>query len=393
MYVGSLKALSRCTSIRNQFFFDPDGQNTYCCESVPPGTPERKQFKLTDWDAKRAYELDLYEQSKQGWLTECLLCKYNEDKFGESMRTRANDDHDEYNNDHIQSAIIKTSNHCNMACRMCEPSLSTLWQKVVRDNPNKEFMDDTYQLDEPTDDELEILKEKVFTGHLRNLVFSGGESLLSKKNYLIIEHLLETGHCKNISLHITTNGSVKIKDAWLDASKHFHQFSMEFSIDGGGDVYEYIRPGSSWDTLVDVIDYTKRVAPNTKWLFNYVAQALNAHHMDNDERMIMQLFDGVEINDPDWIDHLSICHNAPEDSYVVVHPELRAKYDINYYADDFEYCEETYAKFMRKMAWLDKAHGTSLKKLNPDFFDTSLYPQSAINVYDKYIETGIWTKL
>ena len=107
----------------------------------------------------------------------------------------------------------------------------------------------------------------------------------------------------------------------------------------------------------------------------------------------MELFDGVELDEPNWLDSFSICHNAPEDSYVVVHPELRKKYDINYYADDFEYCEETYAKFMRKMAWLDKAHGTSLKKLNKDFFDTSLYQQSDIDVYDKYIETGIWTKL
>ena len=42
------------------------------------------------------------------------------------------------------------------------------------------------------------------------------------------------------------------------------------------------------------------------------------------------------------------------------------------------------------MAWLDKAHGTSLEKLNPDFFDTSLYPQSAINVYNDYMQSGKW---
>ena len=193
--------------------------------------------------------------------------------------------------------------------------------------------------------------------------------------------MLETGHCKNIALHITTNGSVKIIDAWLVASKHFKQFTMEFSIDGGGHVYEYIRPGSSWDTLVDVINYTKNVAPDTEWLFNYVAQALNAHHMDEDERMVMGLFDGVELIDPEWADHLSICYQMPEDSYVVVHPKLREKYGIGYWTEDFDFCEETFAKFMRKMAWLDKAHGTSLEKLNPDFFDTNIYSKEKINEY------------
>ncbi len=373
--------MSRCTSIKNQFFFDPDGQNTYCCESVPPNTPERKQFSLQDWDAKREYELDLYERSKQGWLEECLLCKYNEDREGESMRTRANADHDEYDNDFIQTAIIKTSNHCNMACRMCEPSLSTFWQKVVRDHPSNEFNMGKYQLDEPTDNDMEILKDKVFTRHLHNIVFSGGESLLSKKNYQIIEHLLETGHCKNISLHITTNGSVKIKDAWLDASKYFKRFAMEFSIDGGGNVYEYIRPGAKWDTLVDVINYTKHVAPETKWYFNYVAQALNAHCMDEDERMIMGLFDNVELDDEEWKNHVSVCYQMPEDSYLVVHPKLREKYGIDHWTEDFDFSEDTYAKFMRKMAWLDKAHGTSLEKLNADFFDTSIYSKELINEY------------
>lgn len=373
--------MSRCNSIRNQFFFDPDGDNTYCCESVPNGTPERKQFKLTDWDNKRAYELDLYEQSKKGWLTECMLCKYNEDKFGSSLRTRANNRYSDTDSNHILSAIIKTSNHCNLGCRMCGPSLSTYWQKVIRDNPNDEFFADTYQLDEPVDAEMEMLKEKVFTEHLRSLTFSGGESLLSKKNYQIIEHLIATGYCKNIDLHITTNGSVKIKDAWLEASTQFKDFTMEFSIDGGGEIYEYIRPGASWDTLVDVINYTKEVAPRTEWLFNYVAQALNAHCMDNDRRMIMQLFADVELSDPEWEDHLSICHAEPEDSYVVLHPTLREKYNINQYADEFEYCEHTYGKFMRKMAWLDKAHGTSLRDINPDFFDASIYPQKYIDAY------------
>ena len=143
---------------------------------------------------------------------------------------------------------------------------------------------------------------------------------------------------------------------------------MEFSIDGGGHVYEYIRPGAKWDTLVDAFNYTKRVATDTEWLFNYVAQALNAHCMEQDERMIMGLFDDVELNDRRvGRFSLSVCFNAPEDSYALNHQELREKYGIGYYADEFEYNEETYAKFLRKMAWLDKAHGTSLEKLNQTF--------------------------
>ena len=112
--------------------------------------------------------------------------------------------------------------------------------------------------------------------------------------------------------------------------------------------------------------------------------------MEQDERMIMALWNDVKLNDPEWVDHLSVCHNEPEDSYIVVHPELRKKYGIEYYADEFEYSEETYAKFMRKMAWLDKAHGTSLKELNPDFFDATLYPQAPMDAYELYMEKGVF---
>ena len=78
--------MSRCSNIINQVFIEPNGDTTYCCETVPPGTPKRKLFHLDDWKAKRKYDLRQYNQSKKGWLTECLLCKYNEDRTGFSMR-------------------------------------------------------------------------------------------------------------------------------------------------------------------------------------------------------------------------------------------------------------------------------------------------------------------
>ena len=45
---------------------------------------------------------------------------------------------------------------------------------------------------------------------------------------------------------------------------------------------------------------------------------------------------------------------------------------------------------MRKMAWLDKAHGTSLKELNPDFFDDTLYHRSTMDAYELYMEKGVF---
>jgi hypothetical protein len=98
--------------------------------------------------------------------------------------------------------------------------------------------------------------------------------------------------------------------------------------------------------------------------------------------MIMGLFSDVSLAFPDWDDSVSVCYDE-EDSYKVIHPNLRDKYCIQEIAEPFEYSEEVYAKFMRKMAWLDNAHGTSLQEHNPDFFDIDVYPEYAIIEYNK----------
>jgi len=373
--------MAKCLHIKNQIFIEPNGLTTYCCESVPHGTSPRKLFDLNNWNEKRIYELNQYEKSKKGWLTECLLCKYNEDKFSVSMRTESLNFYPD--SDHIVGAIIKTSNLCNLACRMCGPELSTTWQYNIKDNTNNEFYKDVnkYKLVEISEKQLESIKEHVLTEHLRILIFSGGEVLLSEHNYKIMQYLLETDYYKNILVHITTNGTTKIKDTWLEGAKKFRKFRFEVSIDGAGSVYNYIRAGGDWNTLIDVINYTKQVAPQINWTFNYVAQALNAHSIKNDEEKIMELFYDVDLNGGEFKNHVSVCHSDHEDSYAVIHPELRKKYSIENLANTFEYDPTLYAKFMRKQSWLDNIHGTSLKEHNPDFFNEDIYPKQAIDEY------------
>jgi sulfatase maturation enzyme AslB (radical SAM superfamily) len=261
---------------------------------------------------------------------------------------------------------------------MCTPDLSTTWQYNIKDNRSKEFYSNVnrYKLVEISKKQLELLKKRVLTEHLRFLIFSGGEVLLSEHNYKIMQYLLEMSFY-NMEVHITTNGTTKIKDAWLESANKFKQFNLEVSIDGAGSVYNYIRAGGDWNTLIDVIKYTKQVAPKINWMFNYVAQALNAHSIKNDKEQIMELFPDIgEFNE-----YVSVCHTDPEDSYAVIHPEFRKKYGIEHWADTFEYDPTIFAKFMRKQSWLDNMHGTNLEELNPDFFNENVYPKQAIDEY------------
>ena len=95
----------------------------------------------------------------------------------------------------------------------------------------------------------------------------------------------------------------------------------------------------------------------------------------------MELFYDVVLSGGEFKDHVSVCHSEPEDSYAVIHPELRKKYGIENWANTFEYDPTLYAKFMRKQSWLDSIHGTSLKEHNSDFFNEDIYPKQAIDEY------------
>ena len=375
--------MSQCSATKNGFVMNTRGETNPCCSGK---FTEYEIKDTTQWNDKRDAEIPLYELSKENWLIQCNKCRVAEAAKNMSPRiidkhfysTVAEDDNT------IKSATINGSNTCNLMCRMCGPGPSSRWGQLVRQNPyNKEYGIVNSVVNDASST-LPMLKEKVLTKHLRKITLAGGEPLLIKWYDDIVQYIVDKGYNK-IKLGITTNGTTRLNKKWQSVYKSLDEGGIGFSIDGVGPVFEYIRAGATWDKLKDVVEHTQTVLKDHNGIeiqYTYVAQALNAHTMWNDMDYLSKWFRSYNRRSSVVIEeNYQLCFEPPQQSYSVICPELRKKYNIEHITEAFKYTPELFKQFMQQMAWQDNAHDTNLKDINPDFFDTQYYPAELINSY------------
>jgi MoaA/NifB/PqqE/SkfB family radical SAM enzyme len=159
---------------------------------------------------------------------------------------------------------IKLNNLCNLKCRMCNPTDSTSWndwdQVEEFYNKEKNFIADNVRklnlVRKPYLDKFEDNPnwwdsfEKLLP-HFRRVEFAGGEPLMDPQHYRILDMLEPYGH--QIEIKYATNGTTlgiskgrTIHDYW----PNFRSVAVNVSIDGIGNVYEYIRGNGNWDQVV-----------------------------------------------------------------------------------------------------------------------------------------------
>lgn len=128
----------------------------------------------------------------------------------------------------------RPSNLCNLKCRMCGPSNSSMIAK--EENVIIPELDKTeiYQLDFSTITDIKIL---------------GGEPSISSDVSDFLEYLIDTGFSKNINFMTTTNATNANK-AWIDLITKFKSCYVIISLDGIGKVYEYIRTNANWNSVL-----------------------------------------------------------------------------------------------------------------------------------------------
>jgi MoaA/NifB/PqqE/SkfB family radical SAM enzyme len=162
----------------------------------------------------------------------------------------------------IPTMELKLNNLCNLACRMCHPMDSTSWTDwgeikefykkeenimyaIVEEHglERKPFLD-KFQ-DNP---EWWASLEKLLP-HFKRVEFAGGEPLMDPQHYKILDMLLP--YADQIEIKYATNltmlgkGGRNIWEYW----PKFKSVAVNVSIDGIGDVYEYIRSNASWKEL------------------------------------------------------------------------------------------------------------------------------------------------
>lgn len=242
----------------------------FCCNATPgknlvcesDGTPYRVKDTRSDKVWKSDHYRLLREQFLRGEEPEmCERC-FREERSGvESARQKLNRrwqgqfDCSVEANSPVKYIDLRLGNLCNLKCRMCNPYASSKWvdewNKVIGSAdlvPNNALNEDEAarlkQLDWPEDDSTwENLKPVL--ANVEEVYLTGGEPLLSLKQKDLLDHFIDHGHSHRITLKYNTNLTVLPSDI-TQRWKSFKKVICNVSIDGFGNLDEYIRFPTKW---------------------------------------------------------------------------------------------------------------------------------------------------
>jgi MoaA/NifB/PqqE/SkfB family radical SAM enzyme len=145
----------------------------------------------------------------------------------------------------IQYLDITLGNKCNLACRMCNATSSSLLAKQLKEfkmYDGDEFIDFSR---ESKDKILELIHR---AKNLNSIYMLGGEPLINDFHDEITELLIKQNRAKDIKIHYSTNIQIDI-EKYLPMWKEFKYIDLNISIDGSHETYEYIRWPGKWDKV------------------------------------------------------------------------------------------------------------------------------------------------
>jgi radical SAM protein with 4Fe4S-binding SPASM domain len=188
----------------------------------------------------------------------CQQCWDCEDADIESTRQRFNKELKDVEvlEDQPRIMIVKPGNLCNNACRSCNPHTSSLWYKTdyALDNQGKSFKEYLKFFDRhKTAYSNNEMLEKRWAEWEDNIILwdmYGGEPMIIPLFWKTLEQALASTTANQKTFNVHTNGMVYKEDLVEKFSK-FKSAYIGFSIDGIGEMNDYIRYGSKWEDILD----------------------------------------------------------------------------------------------------------------------------------------------
>jgi MoaA/NifB/PqqE/SkfB family radical SAM enzyme len=203
---------------------------------------------------------------------------------------------------------IKLGSHCNLKCRMCEPTTSTaLMMEAI--SQGWEDKDAGLAYSKATGD---LLKYPNFFNELKSVIpyaeevyFLGGEPTLIESHLSLLDFAIENGAAKNMTVRWSTNLSF-FDDRFISRAAHFKKVVIDCSIDGYAEVNEYIRPPSKWEKTNATIDQIKEKLPNAFIKDVCTVQIYNIFEIEKLVEWCTQKKVSLGLNFLDFPNHLSV---------------------------------------------------------------------------------------
>lgn len=276
----------------------PDGRAYPCClaDYWHPSGDLRKNTMVEIWNQDKYKQLRVNMLNEQP-SKECTKCYEQEDNGFFSMRNDANRNYGHHikeveqtledgthNEFKIRYWDIRFSNLCNFRCRTCGPVFSSNWYNdhvklynKVPDVLGRDMARVEYTAGNE-DGMLAQMEEHI--PHLEQVYFAGGEPLIMKEHYHLLEKLIAAGKT-NIRLQYNTNFSeLRYKDKHVfEYWKHFKNISVGASLDGSGARAELIRKGTDWEQTVNNRRRMMEEVPHVDFYISATVSAMNVLHI------------------------------------------------------------------------------------------------------------------
>lgn len=212
---------------------------------------------------------------------ECGGCRYKDSIGATSVRLIASDlalqlGIDWRDGPELVSHDINLSNVCNIKCTTCDSSNSTKWISDERrlgwsPRGGGRLRDSGWVLSDAQ------------AATAARLEFCGGEPMLHQGQIIsALELVAREGDISGLTVDITTNCMVEPCGELLDLLASVRRVHANLSIDGRGELNDYIRFGSRWDrvaSIVDLLDSRLGGLPGTYMAVNTVYSLFNANAM------------------------------------------------------------------------------------------------------------------
>lgn len=248
-----------CSMAWDHQFIDPTGRVKPCCRFAEKFRPAENN--LNNKTLSEVFYGDWMNDIRQKMLSGdtvpgCIRCYQEEAAGKKSLRERYHENKDlpidelvDINHPTIRWIELAISNDCNLACRMCDSRYAWKWFK-------EEIAMHGSSLNTVEHSKSDISNIFPFIHDLVHIKFTGGEPLLTKDQWVLVDKMINERDCSNILLNYSTNCTIMPKDSWIDKWKKFKQVEFALSFDSANpEESEYIRWPAKYETTEAV---TKR---------------------------------------------------------------------------------------------------------------------------------------
>jgi sulfatase maturation enzyme AslB (radical SAM superfamily) len=322
--------------------------------------------------------------------TGCSHCIQAEEN-GAEWSHRRQYENDWYTRENVKVFVLGVcfDNICNLKCTTCGPLHSSKW---IEDYTKMNRWTEAYprqkytRLMNEAPAKIKLVKDAILNQEfdIIKLEIFGGEPTISPDIMELIEWLSELPIANKVVLSLITNGTTMI-DKLSHYLNKFNEVSIQVSIDGTHDVFEYLRYGAKWEQVEhNVIAYHDISLASHNFRFGihytlswmnsdhftkYVAWLVNTFNQSNKVHVYLTKLEGprhysVDMLNPEVkeqilnnslkeIDKLNLT-NTEWQSLVYYYSEAMKNYSVDLYADPVPN-----ATAKRELAQLDKIRNTN----------------------------------